>query len=249
MELRAYWAIVRRRWWLPVVIVALTAAWWVAARRPWQPHPTTYTTALSFSVGVRPEPRTGHYYTYDRYYTWLASEYLVDDLSEVVRRSEFAAAVSRRLAEQGIAVPPGAIQGSTQAGKLHRVLTVSITWGDSTQLAAIAEAVAAELGEQAGFFLPQVQASAVEARLIDRGAIVAIGPGLRDRLDLPLRLGLGLLVGLGLIFLLEYLDESVHERADLEALGIHVVGEIPAPRGRWRKREGSALPGRNHGAT
>lgn len=235
MELRAYWAIVRRRWWLPVVIVALTALWWLAAEQPWRPRSVLYTTSLSFTVGVRPEPRTGDYYTYDRYYTWLAAEYLADDLSEIVRRSAFAAAVSRRLADQGITVPPGVIQGSTQAGKLHRLLTLSISWHDAGQLAAIADAAAEVLSEEVGAFLPQTLADEVEARLVDRGAIVPVNPGLRERLDLPLRLFLGLVVGLGLAFLLDYLDDSVRGRADLEALGIVVIGEIPRWKGQRKK--------------
>jgi capsular polysaccharide biosynthesis protein len=209
------------------VLIALTLAWWVAVRRPWQPRPLTYTTSLSFSVGVRPEPRTGDYYTYDRYYAWLASEYLIDDMSEVVRRSVFAEAVSERLSAQGIVVPGGAIQGSTQAGKLHRVLTLSITWGDPKQLTAIAEAAAAVLSQDAGFFLPQVQGDAVEARLVDRGAVVPIGPGLREQIDLPLRLLLGLVFGLALAFLLDYLDDSIRSREELEAMGMVVMGEVP----------------------
>ncbi|MCD6290710.1 MAG: hypothetical protein J7M34_09435 [Anaerolineae bacterium] len=238
VELRAYWTIIRRRWWIPIVLVVLTALWWVAVRRPWQPRPVTYVTSLSFSVGVRPEPRTGDYYTYDRYYTWLASEYLVDDLSEVVRRSEFAQAVSQRLADRGIMVPPGAIQGSTQAGKLHRILTLSITWGDPEQLAAIADAAAAVLSQRAGAFLPQTMAGEVEAHLIDRGATVPIGPSLKERLDLPLRLFLGLVVGLALVFLLDYIDDSVRGRADLERMGIPVLGEIPRSKKRrlWKSR-------------
>ncbi len=234
MELRAYWAIIRRRWWLPIVIVALTALWWLAAEQPWRPRARSYTTSLSFAVGVRPEPRAGDYYTYDRYYTWLAAEYLADDLSEIVRRSAFAAAVSQRLADQGITVPPGAIQGSTQAGKLHRLLTLSISWHDAGQLAAIADAAAQVLSEEAGAFLPQTLADEVEARLVDRGAIVPVTPGLRERLDLPLRLFLGLVAGLALAFLLDYLDDSVRGRADLEALGIAVMGEIPRWKGKRR---------------
>ncbi len=245
MELRAYWRIIRRRWWLPVLIVALTALWWLAARRPWQPRPVTYVVSLSFSVGVRPEPRTGDYYTYDRYYTWLASEYLIDDLSEVVRRSAFAAAVSRRLQDQGITVPAGAIQGSTQAGKLHRVLTLTITWPDAGQLAAIADAAAAVLQEEAGFFLPQMMADEVEARLIDRGAVVPVGPGLRERLDLPLRLFLGLIAGLALTFFFDYVDDSVRDRTDLQTMGIPVLAEIPRPRrGLGFRRRGRSLPRR-----
>ena len=230
MELRAYWNVIRRRWWLPVALVLLTALGWLIARRPWVPDRPMYAVSLSFSVGLRPEPRTGDYYTYDRYYTWLASEYLVDDLSEVVRRSVFAQAVSRRLQDRGVTVPPGVIQGSTQAGKLHRVLTLTITWPDAEQLGMIADAATAVLQEEAGFFLPQAMRDEVEARLIDRGAIVPLGPGLRERLDLPLRLFLGLALGVALAFLLDYLDDSVRDRSDLQALGIPIVGEIPRAR-------------------
>ena len=44
---------------------------------------------MRFVVGIRPE-RQGDYYAYDRYYTWLTAEYLVDDLSEVVKSRSFA---------------------------------------------------------------------------------------------------------------------------------------------------------------
>lgn len=240
MELRSYWRIVRRRWWLPVLLAALTLLWWLVARQPWRPRPVTYMTSRSFSVGVRPEPKTGDYYTYDRYYTWLASEYLVDDLSEVIRRSRFAEAVSRRLADQDIQVPPGAIQASTYAGKLHRILTVTITWGDPQELTAIADEVAATLTEEAGMFLPQAQAEEVEAILVDRGAVVPVPPGLRERIDLPIRLILGVLVGLALAFVLHYLDDTVQDRSDLEAMHIPVLGEIPrVSRRSLRERGGS----------
>ena len=35
------------------------------------------------------------------------------------------------------------------------------------------------------------------------------------------------LVGVGIVFLLDYLDNSVRSRADVEALGLPVLGEIP----------------------
>jgi capsular polysaccharide biosynthesis protein len=39
-----------------------------------------------------------------------------------------------------------------------------------------------------------------------------------------------LLVGIGLIFLLEYLDTSVRKRSEVETLGLRVIGEIPKDR-------------------
>ncbi len=229
MELRQYWAVIRRRWWIPVLLVILVALLTLVTQRPWQPRPKQYTTALSFSVGVRPQqPGDGE----ENYYTALASEYLIDDLAEVVRGSEFAAAVSRRLASEGISVPAGALQGSTQAGKLHRIMNVAITWGDPEQLAAIADAVRATIEEQAADFMPRLFAQNGAAYLVNRGAVVEVSPGLRQRLDLPLRLLLALAAGIALAFLVDYLDDRVRSREDVEQMGLRVVGEIPRNTGR-----------------
>ena len=103
MELRQYWAVIRRWWWIPVLTVLLVAAFTLVTARPWQPKAPSYTTSLSFSIGLKPEkPADGE----ENYYTALASEYLIDDLSEVVRGSEFASAVSQRLQAQGITSRP-----------------------------------------------------------------------------------------------------------------------------------------------
>jgi capsular polysaccharide biosynthesis protein len=50
---------------------------------------------------------------------------------------------------------------------------------------------------------------------------------LTQRLDLPVRLLLALAAGLALIFLLDYLDDSVRGKAELEAMGIPVLAEVP----------------------
>ncbi len=190
---------------------------------------------MRFAVGVVPEPSTGAYYTYDRYYTWLASEYLVDDLAEVVRSSAFASAVSQRLAMHGIQVPAGAIQGSTQAGKLHRILSLSITWGQEEELRLIANAAVQTLQEESATFLAQLGAENAHVALIDPPVVGMVGPSLRERLDLPIRLFLALVAGVALAFLLDYLDDSVHGCSDLEALGLQTLAEIPRSR-RWRLR-------------
>jgi capsular polysaccharide biosynthesis protein len=229
MELRQYWAIIRRWWWIPLLTVLLTAALTLAMQRPWQPRPAAYTTSLSFSVGVRPQnPASGE----EAYYTALASEYLIDDLAEVVRGSEFAAAVSQRLQEQGISVPPGALQGVTQPGKLHRILNVGITWGNPAELDAIAAAVAATLEEQAAEFMPRLFAQNGAAYLVNRGGVAASGPGLREQLELPLRLLIALAAGVALAFLADYLDDRVRGREDIEQMGLRVMGEIPK-RSEW----------------
>lgn len=226
MELKAYWHIVRRRWWLPVGLMAAVLLLTLAASRPWQPRPTVYRATMRFNVGVQPERIPG-VYTYDRYYTMMASEYLVDDLGEVVRSSAFADAVNKKLTERGITISSGAIAASTQPGKLHRIFTVNITWTDETQLRAIADAVAATLTTGSADFFAQFNPAEADIRLIDGPAIVPVGRPAREQLDLPLRLLLALAAGVALAFLLDYLDDAVRGRDDVKRLGLEIIGEIP----------------------
>jgi capsular polysaccharide biosynthesis protein len=76
-------------------------------------------------------------------------------------------------------------------------------------------------------FFSQFSAEEADIRLIDPPTISQAGRSAREQLDLPLRIALALTAGVALAFLLHYLDDSVRERADLEKLGVAVLGEVP----------------------
>ena len=108
MELRRYWNIVIRRAWIILCLLALVLVTYLL----FTPEPqTSYTTGMRFVVGIKPEAQ-GDYYAYDRYYTWLTAEYLVDDLSEVVKSQAFSPGFrancfswgGRRLGGEGISI-------------------------------------------------------------------------------------------------------------------------------------------------
>jgi capsular polysaccharide biosynthesis protein len=225
MELREYWRIFARRWWLALlpalVVVAYTAT-------TYHKPPTVYQAYMSFTAGLPVEERPDAY-TYDGYYAWLTSEYIANGLSDVVRREQFASAVSARLTEQGLAIPTGAVQGAIAADNAQSLFVVYVTWGDPDTLLAIADAIALELTQNAGAYLAQLSDAPVSpARRVDHPAPVAVPPSLRAQLTGPaVRVALGLAAGLALVFLLHYLDPTVRERAELEALGYNVLGEIP----------------------
>ena len=229
MELREYWRIVRRYAWLIALVVGVTLVTSLALA-VLRPRPQSYAASMRFTVGVVPEDGGGRYYTYDRYYTWLASEYLVDDLAEVVRSGVFAAAVSQDLAGQGISVPAGAISGSTQAGKLHRILSVTVSGGDPERLRLIAEAAARVLAQRSGEFLAQLSSENAAVYLIDPPGVYPLPRSLRERLDLPLRLALALGAALALAFLLDYADDSVRDGRDLRELGLPLLATLPKRR-------------------
>ena len=223
MELREYWRIVCRRLWLIVgpVLVVLAAS--LITRSP---APVRFQATSRFTVGLQPEPTTGEYYAYDHYYTWLASEYLVDDLAEVVGGVAFAAEVEAALRAQG-ASPFYPLAGAFSASTKHRTLTLQIVWDNAEELNRIATVAQQVLAERSSGFFGQLGEGRVDIRAIDPPLIVSLGPGLRERLDLPLRLLLALVAGVALAFVLHYLDDAVYDRSEVEDLGIAVLGELP----------------------
>lgn len=231
MELREYWRILWRRWWLIAGLLLLV----LVGSLVYRPHPIPmYQATMRFTIGVSPETDPERLTMDPLYSAYLASEYIADDFTEIVRSESFAGDVTAKLAGQGIQVPPGVIQGFTVAEKQHRILTVQIAWPDEAQLRAIAEAAAETLQEQNAKYFRQLGSEGAEVYVIDPPTIVPLGISLKDRLEIPVRLALALLAGVGLAFLLHYLDNTVHEPEEVESLGISVLGRIP-PSG-WRER-------------
>lgn len=227
MELREYWLILRRRWWIPVVLtilVALLSAWQL---RPWQTPPPTYTASLRMLIGVLPLAEADTTAYDPRYYAWLTSEYLVDDFTEVVRSELFAQGVNRRLANQNIEIPAGLISGSATTGRQHRIIQLTFHWGDPEGLQAIADATVAELSENADAYFTQLGTENAVVSLLDGPATSVASPDLRRRLEFPLRVILAAIAGIGLVFILEYLDTSVRREQELNEAGLPVVGVIP----------------------
>jgi capsular polysaccharide biosynthesis protein len=232
MELRLYWKIIKRRLWLIVALLVIVGASFLV----YAPQsPTSFVANMRFVVGIQPEPGSG--YTYDRYYTWLTAEYLLDDMAEVVKSQAFANDVA---ALAGLDVPVGAIQGATSAGKLHRILNVSVTWHNQEELARIANAIVQNLVERGNVYFAQLATDQALVSVIDPPTIFQPGPSLRQRLDLPLRLMLALVVGVFGAFVWNYLDDTLREPSELEQLGVTVLAEIPNgdrwPARLWRRR-------------
>jgi len=237
MELRQYWKILRRRWWI-IVGLALVA---LAGSIVFRSHPTAmYQATMRFTIGVAPESDRERVTMDPLYSAYLASEYIADDFTEILKSESFASDVSERLEGQGIVVSPGVIQGFTVAEKQHRILTMQITWPDEVQLQAIAQAARQALEEENAKYFTQLGSEGAQVFVIDSPRVASLGISLKDRLEIPIRVLLGFIAGLGLAFLVDYLDDTIREPEEVEVLGISVLGQIPPSgwRGRfpWRRR-------------
>ena len=223
MELVRYWSILRRRWWLIVGLLAIVGVVTLVAY-DWSPSPA-FTATFRLNVGLEPVPPPGADFVYNPLDTWQSSEYLMDDLASAVRGADYAQRVASQLGEEGVN-----LSGRFGAATEHRVLMVTVSWVDGQQLARIANAAVVVLDEQASELVGPLGSARPVLRLIDPPVVVPVGRSLKDKLNIPIRLGLALLVGVAGAFLLDYLDRSVRGGDEVEAMGIPVLSRIPRHR-------------------
>jgi capsular polysaccharide biosynthesis protein len=219
MELRTYWKILIRRWWLvavPVLVVAIYAA------ATYTPPGPVYQVVMRFSAGTKP---AGLSEDYDRYYPWLASEYIANGLADVARTGVFAEAVAERVGDPGLA---GAIQGGIVTDSAQSVMVVYLSWPDAEQIIDVADAITAELTHNGAAYFPQLTGVEPAVHRLDIPSPVALAPGLRSQLMGPaVKVGMALVVGVALALLWHYLDPTIREAEEVEEMGLAVLAEIP----------------------
>ncbi|PWH20823.1 MAG: hypothetical protein DDG58_00635 [Ardenticatenia bacterium] len=227
MELRQYAAIIRKRFWLPLGLSAVVLLISLVLRQPGIPQ---FAASARVLVDVPPLQQVEGMGFDPRLTAPQATEYLVDDFSAFVTGDVVARMISERLAAQGVAVPPGIIQSSTSSQQVHRVVEIQVTWSDPDQARAILQAAIEVLQQESPAYFGRLGTLQPVVRLFDGPRVAPLPPSLTQRLDLPVRLLLAVLVGVALCFLLDYLDDSVRNKSELEAMGISVLAEVP---GRW----------------
>jgi capsular polysaccharide biosynthesis protein len=229
MELRQYWQIVWKRIWIPALLLVVVLVASLGLRRP---PPPQYQASARVLVDVPPLEAVEGMGFDPRLTAPQATEYLVDDLSLFVASQAVAQAVSQRLADQNIQVPAGAIQSSTASEQVHRVVTLRVSWGDPDQALAILDATLEVLSQEAPGYFGRLGLEEPQITPFDGPSVSRVPPGLTQRLDVPVRLILALVAGVALCFFLDYLDDSVRGRDELEGMGIRVLAEVPGRR-RW----------------
>jgi capsular polysaccharide biosynthesis protein len=227
LELREYWAILARRWPLIAVVTALTLA--ASVGMVWF-GPATYTSELRMAVSIKPEPAPPpglkDYYSYDEYYTWLTSEYLVDDLGEVIKSDAFLKEVGQRLG--GMTIGKETVNRNLSIKKTHRILTIDVTTGNPHTSYLIANAIKATLDEHAKEYFAQLDSDRAQITQLDDPQAQRDMGTLRRLVEIGLRTTVGFMAAVALAFLLHYLDPTVRSAGEAERLlGLPVLAELP----------------------
>lgn len=220
MELILFFRVLRRRWWLvliPVVIVAaFTIPQWLRERSTAGGGFTVtlrYTAAQSASNVA---PRDGDYQD-----VWLASELAVNALTDWVRSSSFEDEIIKKVPDLNAPSFGVAADNKRSIGQLI------MSYPDEKELTNITQAAMDVMKTQAQNYFPQLGGQPAQVTFLDSPVITAAPPPIANRFAPFIRLALGLLGGIALAFLWEYLDPFVYRREQVEAVGLPVLASIP----------------------
>jgi capsular polysaccharide biosynthesis protein len=228
MEFIALLNVIRRRWWLILIPTVIAAALALPALPEMLRPRITYSSVIRFTAS-HPVPE-GSTFEEQAYLSWLSSEYAVTNLATWIRTGSFIAEMADVLAQGGAKdrlADPAALAGSVTADSARSILTMYISWDNPDETVRIAEAAAEVLQSRDERYFPLVGDENLQFAQLDPITVAPVPPQLAARIAPLFRILIGLVAGIGLAFLVDYLDPAIRERREIESLGYRVVGEIP----------------------
>ncbi len=238
MELQHYLRIVRRSWplvlGLPALVALLTLALGLLL-------PQSYTITGAIIVTQRPIGVPGPQSILpdqNNRESWTASEFIVDDILQVVQFRRFAQDVGGWIqARHGVTIPPERIHAGLDASRQHRTIFLSAVAERADWARWIVEG-AAEMLRQKGLQYWDRDGASLDVSVTDMPEQASSTQGLTTlALNLVLRTILASVLAVGLAFLRHYFDQSLYRQSDVEALGFEVVGTIPKGDGKHGSKQ------------
>lgn len=234
MELIALWKLFKRRWWLILLPAAVALLLTLPTLKNVIAPPVTYSVQMRLTAAAPPDAQVeaagSTPYEDSAYVPLLASEYVVVNMPHWIMSDRFADEVSAVLSEQNVNISGEDLRGAFYADSLRSILTLYVSWDNSEEIRAMTDAAVVVLQTRSQDYFPQFAAQPVQVVPLDDVKVNQAVTPLTSRMMPLLKLAVGLAAGLGLAVLAEYLDQTVRSTADIEALGLPVLGEIPRER-------------------
>jgi len=227
MELRAFWAVlVRWRW----IIIIVTAAAVVASGVLAIISPPGYKAMTILSFSAPPPSPSVTLPGLDEQNRFLFSEEAVDDFTKIIPTRNFSIGVAKRLSFQ---MDPKQIEKIwTVKKQAHHILTIEASAPTDGKAMELAKAAGDEIQQNGNTYYKALNTSDLGVAFVEQGVSEGISGRLLDYLFIVARVVVGLIVGIGLAFLLNYMDDRINGVEEAEALGFRIIGAIPAAGGK-----------------
>ena len=152
---------------------------------------------------------------------WIASEYLVNGMTDWVRGNTFRNELRARLPDLDVDALGISSDNSRSVGQ------VQLSHYDAEQLDALAQVSVSILQTRNQVYFPQVGSQLAQVTILDAPVVAPSPPSLPNRFAPVLRIGIGLLLGLLLALVAEALDDRWRDRDELERSGWYILTTIP----------------------
>lgn len=222
MELRAFWnVLVRWRW----VVLAVSGAAVIASGILAVVQPPGYKAQTVLAFSAPPAQATISLPGLDEQNRGLFAEQAVDDFTKIVPTYGFAQGVAKHLNPPG---NPSAIEHAwTVKKQAHHLLSIEAAAPTEAAAVALAQAAAEEITQNGQTYYKAINSQDLAVAVPDPAHSEGLSGRLLDYLFIAARIVSGLIVGIGLAFLLNYLDDRIRSSEDAELLGFRVLGSIP----------------------
>ena len=221
--------VVRRRWWLILIPVAVALVVSLSSLRAMIAPPVNYGLAVKFTASAKPS--SGGTFQDQSYTPWLASEYAVNSLAAWMRTESFSRELAQAAEKRGKPISAEALRSVIVSDSARSLMTFYLTaWPDPDVAKVIGQAAIDVLTTRVDAYFPQFAAAQAIIVPLDEVQPAPIAIPIAARLAPLGRIGIGLALGLVLAFALEFLDGSLRNRSEVETLGLSVIAEIPAHR-------------------
>lgn len=229
MELKEYLHILKKRW-LLILSVTLTCVF-VSAIVSFFLIKPTYQASISVVIGGNKEESSSN--TNQTYNDVMMYQKLVKTYSEFVKTRSVAEDAIDKL---NLDITPGALLGMVSVAPKGdtEFLTITVKSKDAYEARDIANQVAKSLKAITKDIKKVDNVQLVDDALLPSGPVSP-----KPLLNIAIALILGLFVSVGIVFLIEYLDNTVKDTDELEKLlEVPVLGAIPMMEDKKKARGG-----------
>ena len=214
------WDLFKRRWWIIVIITALTTSLAVLKVRNLQP---TYTASAKIFIGKGENYKDFYSQQEMSYYSNLLTTF-----SEIIKIDDF---LTETLDKYYLKISPSLVKNnlSFSGSENSPIYTISYSSWQKDDMKDILWAICKEFRDQVKDIMPETK-----PRIIDTPKVYTIYP---DKRTLPkMAVGVGIVLSIGLILVLDYLDDKIRRKNDLtKAIPVPIIGEIPSHENQFKR--------------
>ncbi len=221
-----------RRWRLFLIVFVVVA---VGSLMNYRPNLMVYRSEIRFIVAQSPLATTNDREE-ERYYNWVASEYIVYGVKDYVDGTRFAERISDILIDKGFEeLDTERVDQIVSSAAIRSRLIVSVSDTNEENVREVSAVIHDLLSNPvivAQLEIPQLEQAAAQVSPIDKELYFQTIDLRRDALmGIFPRLMTALAVALVAVAIVELLDPTIRTRKGIDLLGIPVIAEIPASDG------------------